>query len=252
MDNRINTPPTAVSMGMAEPAHVSPDRLKELERFAEIGRISAGLLHEISSPLTAAILWLEQCGNHTPYIRHARHSIRVLQKYVEAARQQIRRESNFRNFALQPELEQVKQLLAPLARRRGISLKFAQAHGCELYGDPVKFQQIVANLVRNAMDAYDTCSPGRSHKPVRLAIRVRYDRLIIEVDDRGCGIPPGQLDKLFEPFYSTKMSSGTGLGIGLSAVKHSIENDFHGSIMATSSAGRGTRFTAEFLIIPMS
>lgn len=237
---------------MTEPPHVSPDHMKELERFAEIGRLSAGLLHEISSPLTAAILWLEQCGNHTPYIKHARHSIRVLQRYVEAARQQIRRESNFRDFALQPELDQVRQLLEPLARRRGISLRFAQTHGREPRGDPVKFQQIIANLVRNAIDAYDTCPPSRVHKPVRLVIRARPNRLIIEVSDRGCGIPPDQLDKLFEPFYSTKVGNGMGLGIGLSAVKRLIEDDFHGSIMATSSTGRGTRFTAVFPIAFMS
>lgn len=221
---------------------VSRDKLLELERFAAIGRVSAGLLHEINNPLTAAVLWLDQCGSHhSPHVRHARNSIDLLQKYVEAARQQVRKESHHENFKVQEELEQVRHILLPLARRRGISLHFGPSGGFMLHGDPVKFQQIIANLVRNAIDSYDNC-PASGYKPVGVDLYSRRRYLIIEVSDHGCGIGPEQLKQLFEPFYTTKNGTGRGLGLGLSSVKLCIETDFKGSIAVRSSKRRGTRF----------
>lgn len=249
MDNHTDSGSPAISLGMTE--NINPDRLRELERFAEIGRLSAVLLHEINNPLTAAMLWLEQCGaQQSPHIRYARSSMRLMHRYVEAARQQLRPESRYRNFCVQEELEQAGHVLAPLAKRRGIRLSFASADGCRLYGDPVKFQQIIANLVRNAIDAYDNCPPSRGHKPVRLDLRVCRDYLIIKVADRGCGMTDDQLKRLFEPFYSTKCPGGEGLGLGLFAVKRFVEKDFRGIINVTSSMRRGTTFTVRFRLVP--
>lgn len=229
----------------------SPDRLSELERFAAIGRLSASLLHEINNPLTAAMLWLEQCSaRKSPHIRHVRNNIHLLQRYVEAARQQIRCGGQCQEFELEPELAQVRSILRPLAKRRGINLRFVSAKGLRLYGDPVKFQQIVANLVRNAIDAYDSCPPERRHRPVRLIAGSSLSGLRIIVSDRGCGIDKEQMPQLFQPFYSTKSSSGNGLGIGLFAVKRSIEKDFKGTITVRSSRRKGTSFTVKLPSIP--
>lgn len=227
---------------MTEPTGINTDRLTELERFAAIGRLSAGMLHEISNPLAAAVLWLEQCGNYpSPYLRQVRGSIKVLQRYVDAARQQIRREGRRSEFWVQAELDQVSQVLTPLAARRGVQLNFSQTGRCKLHGDPVRFQQIIANLVRNAIDAYDNC-PAGTYKPVCVNIWGRPGRLIMIVTDRGCGIERGHMKQVFEPFYSTKDGASCGLGIGLFAVKRSIEQDFSGSIKVKSSRLRGTRF----------
>lgn len=240
MDNQPNSQPAAIRFGLSDES--DPEQLSELERFAEIGRLSAGLLHEIANPLTAAILWLEQSNQKSPPIRQACHSIRLLQRYVEAARQQLRHESQCRNFSVQPELEQVRQLLTPLARRRGVQLRFASGHGYRLYGDPVKFQHIIANLLRNAIDSYEDCPPGRRYRPVRLGLRSRHGELLISVTDQGCGIARDQLPQLFRPFYTTKKHTGRGLGIGLFGVKRSLETDFHGTIQVKSTERRGTRF----------
>lgn len=200
------------------------------------------MLHEISNPLTAAMLWLEQCNaQQSPYLRHVQSSLRLMQRYVESARQQVRREAALRSFSVNEELDQVRHLLTALAKRRGVSLEFTVSGRCELYGDPVKFQQIVANLVRNAIDAYDGLPVG-VHRPVRLNLKDCDEYLTIRVTDRGCGMDDMQLSKLFQPFYSTKSSAGRGLGIGLFAVKRSIETDFRGSIRVISSKRRGTSF----------
>ncbi len=237
-------------MGLGNSGKINPERLQELERFAEIGRLSASMLHEINNPLTAAMLWLEQCNVQQPHIQHARSSIHLLHRYVEAARQQLRREGRRRDFCVQSELEQAWHVLAPLARRREVSLRFASAEDCILHGDPVRFQQIIANLVRNAIDAYDNCPPGSRRKSVRLDVHARQDHLVIEVSDRGCGIASNQLERLFEPFYTTKGGTGLGLGIGLSAAKRSIETDFRGSIKVRSSKRRGTKFIVKLSTAP--
>ncbi|HXE10370.1 MAG TPA: HAMP domain-containing sensor histidine kinase [Verrucomicrobiae bacterium] len=234
----------------------SAENLLELERFAEIGRFSASWLHEISHPLTAALLWLEQCGNQqSPPLRRVRHSIYLLQRYVEAARQQVRHESSSQLFYIQSELEQVRQLMNPLARRHGVKLRFAAARGLRLYGDPVKFQQIIANLIRNAVDAYDRSGedqPPTRAKIVQLSLRHDKRQLIIEVADRGCGISREQVTRLFEPFYTTGRPDGYGLGLGLCTVKHHVETGFRGSISVASSPKHGTRFTATFPLLPES
>lgn len=244
MDDPAHIRPVAIGSGIAET--ISPDRLQELERLAEIGRLSASLLHEINNPLTAAMLWLEQCNGQHPHIRHVRSSIRVLHRYVEAAKQQLRREGRHRTFRVDAELRQAHRVLEPLAAGRGVKLSFASAGGCRLYGDPVKFQQIIANLVRNAIDAYEDWPPGPGNRPVRLDLCLRQDYLILNVSDRGCGMTDEQLKRLFEPFYSTKCLAGKGLGLGLAAVKRFIENDFQGTITVRSSKHGGTTFTAKF------
>jgi signal transduction histidine kinase len=244
MDSRRNTDTNTATISIGRPDDNDADRLSELERFAEIGVLSAGLLHEISSPLSAALLWLEQCrGAQSPYMRHVRSSIHLIKDYVEAARQQVRRESRCRKFHVRTELEQVRSILEVMAARKGVSLVFARVGGYRLYGDPVKFQQILANLIRNAIDSYDSCPAGGA-RPVYVKFRSKRSHLIVEVTDRGCGIASDQLSKLFQPFYSTKTGADRGLGIGLFSVKRSIEDDFRGDINVTSLPEKGTRFTA--------
>lgn len=91
------------------------------------------------------------------------------------------------------------------------------------------------------MDSYDHC-PAGDYKPVCLDLRKRRGYLILEVVDHGCGIDTTQYQQLFKPFYSTKGGTGRGLGLGLFAVKRSIEMDFKGSIRVRSSRRQGTRF----------
>ncbi len=223
-------------------AEISVERLRELQRFAEVGRVSAGLIHDMSSPLTAAILHLEQDG---PSVRHARRSIRVLERYIEAARKQLRQQDCSTTFCVKREINQAKHILQPLARRRQLNLRFSVAAGHKLVGDPVKFQRIIANLVTNAMDAYD--GAGSATQPfIWVAVSVRQPWLVVRVRDWGKGIPPADLPHVFEPFYTTKEPSAMGgTGIGLSTVKQYAEDCFEGRVSVTSPVGRGTEFLVE-------
>lgn len=227
-------------------AEISTERLQELQRFAELGRVSAGLIHDISSPLTAAILHLEQEERRDLHsIKHARRSIRVLERYIEAARQQLRSESQATRFCVKYELDQVKRILKPMARREHVRLCFNKRANYVLVGDPVKFQQILANLITNAIDAYQSY-PAGSTMPLVVRITVTVDRqwLVLRIKDWGKGMTGDQLPYIFEAFYTTKRAQVTcGTGIGLATVKKYVEDDFGGSISVASSPDHGTEFS---------
>lgn len=247
MSDPVLTPPN----GIALVDEVGADRMREMQRFAELGRLSASLLHEISNPLTAAILHLEQHHDQDSLnIKQARRNIQLLQKYVEAARQQLRQESQPVNFYVRPQLSQIRRLLAPLARRSGVRLRFSLEANFRLYGDPIKFQQILANLIVNAIDAYADIPRPQNRPEVKVIISGRQHWVFIRVMDRGAGIPVDQLNRLFDPFYTTKGLSGKGLGLGLTAVKQYVEKDFHGVIQVTSSPRYGTQFTLRLRTTP--
>ncbi len=221
-------------------------QIVELRRWAELGRLSASLLHEMSNPLTAAILSLDQYENNQSLnIRQARRNIQILQRYIEAARQQVRGASLEQSFSVRSQIEQVKRVLLPLARSRHVKLLFDPMGSYRLYGDPVKFQQIIGNLISNAVHAYDDLAVSHHERIVRITIIGNQQWLVIQVADRGPGITIDQLPFVFQPFYTTKSASGQGLGLGLTIIKHYVEDDFRGTIRVKSSRRYGTRFSVK-------
>lgn len=227
-------------------------QLEQMEHFAEIGRLSASLLHEISNPLTAALLYLESQDNQNlPNVRRARRNIILLQRYVEAARQQVRNESEVTEFFVKPQLDQVRRVVLPLARSQGVMLKFEVAPNFKIYGDPVKFQHIITNLIINSIDSYqDAVLLSDRPKQVTVSMEDRHNWLVIKVVDTGKGIARDQLASIFDAFYSTKSRTGHGLGLGLMTVKQYVERDFSGSISVKSSLRRGTQFIAKLRLTP--
>lgn len=214
----------------------------ELQRLAELGRLSATLLHEISNPLTAALIHLENASDPTS-LREAKRSIKTLKKYVEAARQQVRKESTLTDFKISTSMSQIKRVVMPLARKAGVNIKFSPVPDCRLYGDSVKFQQILANLIVNAIEAYQHETVADLAKPVHVQLHAAAHTLTIEVSDWGQGIDQRQISHIFDPFYTTKSQAGHGLGIGLAIVKQYVVDDFGGSISVHSSSRQGTTFT---------
>jgi len=225
-------------------AEISAEHLRELQRFAEVGRVSASLIHDMSSPLTAAILHLEQGGPRgLSSIRNARRSIRVLERYIEAARRQLCQQDQTTIFCVKHEVHQAGHILRPQARQHRVNLRFdVRVKGCNLTGNPVIFQRIIINLVNNAIDACQE-SAAIDRQSVKVAVATDKRCLVIRVRDRGKGITAEQLPHLFEPFYSTKRLSGVnGLGLGLSTVRQYVEEDFGGTIAVVSHGDEGTEF----------
>jgi signal transduction histidine kinase len=226
-------------------------RTVELQRLAEFGRLSANLLHEIANPLTAASLNLEQCdGRKSRLVTQALRNLQQLERYLEAARKQLKANGKLGTFPIRHELHQIARIMAPLARQAGVKLNIEQSGNCNIYGDPVKFNQLVANLIANALDAYKDSALPASQKHVVVTVKQNGRWLDLQVADRGKGIAPEELPYLFDTFYTTKGQSGHGLGIGLAIVKQYVTIDFRGSIKVNSSNRLGTQFTAKLRALP--
>lgn len=218
-------------------------QMEELQRLAEVGRLSAHLLHQISNPVTATLLYLDQNSKDAnPGTHSIRRNMRLLRRYVETARRQLRQESRPVHFSVGHQLEEVRRLVRPAANAHGVDLAFDPVVNCKLFGDPVKFQHIMTNLVMNAIEAYEGDLYPELAKPVRVTLKAQRRYVTIRVIDWGKGISDDQLPKLFKPFYTTKQSAGRGLGIGLAMVDQYVRKDFKGSISIASSRRHGTQF----------
>lgn len=220
-------------------------RQMELHRFTELGRVSAGFLHDMASPLTAAILSLDQLGKeeHSDLLKRARLSIHYVERYVDAARKRLQERSDPREFMVASEINLVLGLLAHKARAHHVRIQSHVDESARLYGDPVRFNQLVANLLTNAIEAYDKPPTGESPwRAVDLTIWQNKGSTIIRVHDWGKGFKKAARDNIFAPFYSTKSGVSPGMGLGLTIVKRIAEQEFGGSATATSHPARGTEF----------
>jgi signal transduction histidine kinase len=107
-----------------------------------------------------------------------------------------------------------------------------------LYGNPIKFSQIVINLVTNAIDASQKTS-GAIGGIVTVELTYRKEAVYLSVHDRGSGIPPEICEYIWKPFFSSKRS---GTGLGLATTRTIVEQYFYGTISATCTKELGTIF----------
>jgi signal transduction histidine kinase len=225
------------------------EQMSQLHRFIEFGRLASGLFHDISSPLSALSINLRMLENEKSFKDTEEHLVSALkttdklQDFLLSIRRQLQTSATKTTFTVRDELEKVIELLAYKARSHEITLEVLCPENPEIYVDIIKFDQVVMNLVTNAIDA---CKDS-SNKDKKVSVRgfLRGKDFELEVDDNGCGIPEDIGQKMFDPFFTTKAREG-GIGIGLATCKTIIESDFQGKIMFVSAPGQGTLFTVRF------
>jgi len=223
------------------------EKINQLYRLAEFGRLSAGIFHDLVNPLTAVSLSLEQMSMETDnqishaklYLDQALSATDKMGKLVKSIKQQISRECDIYQFSLNEEIEQIIQILGYKARKAQALIKYNPNSNIKITADPIKFSQIITNLLANAIEACET----RTKREIEITLWENIESIVITVSDTGSGIPAENIDKIFEPFFSTKRSSGRGLGIGLSSTRDIIKKNFQGEIMVQSEINQGTKFT---------
>ena len=136
-------------------------------------------------------------------------------------------------------------LLKGNAKSKGVKILISSVESFRLYGDPIKFHQILSNLISNSIDAYDEVSDRSKIIMVKVE-KVSTKTVKLTVKDNGVGIKSEDIKHIFEPFYSTKKVSGRGLGLGLANVKQFIEQDFDGKVFVKSKPNKGTEFIIRF------
>jgi len=228
---------------------VQLERMSQLYRFAEFGRLASGLFHDLVNPLTDVSLNLERFSSQeTPLLlKRAISGIRRMESFVIAARKQIQKQETKTNFSLSDEINQAMQILAHRAKEEGVEVSFLETDSLKIYGSPLKFYQLVTNLLSNGIDAYDKKEQGEGKRQVLIKFKRVNNKICLSVQDWGRGIPRKHLGKIFDPFFTTK-SIDKGTGLGLSICKNIAEKDFEGRMKVESKKGKGSTFTVEFPI----
>lgn len=227
------------------------EKMAQLYRFADFGRLSAGLFHDFVNPLTAVSLNLEQLGTKgkSLFVKRALEGVRRMESFVGVARKQIQNQETKGIFVLDQEIIGVVNVLASRAEEAGVDVSFLQEKGYEeirTFGNPIRFHQLVCNLVLNAIDAYEEVNRPENRRVV-ISLSAKSKEVELIVQDFGVGISKKNLGKIFEPFFTTK-AIDKGMGIGLSLSKDIVEKNFGGKIKVKSIAGEGTIFTVDFPI----
>ncbi len=226
-----------------EAAHL--EKMEQLYHFAELGQFSTSLLHDLAnhmSTLSLDIEGLAEQHRHSQLQLRIKRRIQYIDNMVRWAYENINGNVQAKDFSVKRETTEVLKILQYNARRAHVQLHFevsAETHP-HLYGDPNRFRQLVANLVSNAIDAYES-APEKHEREVGIEIsQSKDDTVVVSVYDHGPGIPKDTLGKIFQPFYSTKYD---GMGVGLFVVQQIAEEYFRGKVRVTSNA-QETRFTA--------
>ena len=230
--------------------------LVQAGKLAALGQMSAALSHEFNQPLAAGKNYAD---NALVFIERGR---------IDDARTNVNRISglmdrmssisrHLRNFARNPNeklapvpLEQVVgdtlEILNWRVKAADIALSVdLGAEPLEVVAGPVRLQQVLVNILTNAIDAVETGTDRR----IELSARRRDDRVAIAIRDHGPGVPPGLAERIFDPFFSTK-GVGKGLGLGLS-ISYNIIKDFDGDLSVENHADGGALFTVELRAIPV-
>jgi two-component system, NtrC family, C4-dicarboxylate transport sensor histidine kinase DctB len=219
-------------------------------KLSALGQMSAGLSHELNQPLMAIRSFAE---NGAAFIQRGKPEVAAenLLQISDLARRMGRIIRNLRAFARQ-EVEgfsdvdlvaavaAVLEITQPRMRQDGVALEYdPPAQPVMVRGGEVRLQQVVLNLIANALDAMAGQEGGR----LRLHISQAEGRVRLTLSDTGPGI--AEPERMFDPFYSTKaIGQAEGMGLGLS-ISYGIIESFGGSITGRNPPGGGAEFCVE-------
>ncbi len=225
---------------------IQGEKISQLYRFAEFGRLSSGMFHDLVNPLTAVSLKLNVLANDVSKLpqvkKHVERAMIAgsrMQQFILAIQKQISTQHIARQFSLNEEIEEAIELLGHKARTEKVDVLFSVEHNVEMYGNSIGFNQIVMNLLSNAIDSYN--NTNKADQQVIIKLKQDTHAITLTVSDHGCGIAPEVLTYIFDPFFTTKPFL-KGTGIGLSQTKSLIEKHFQGTITVDSVVDKGSTF----------
>ncbi len=225
-------------------------QLIQNDKMASIGQLVSGVAHELNNPLTSIAGLTELLLERAPHPDFPHEHLRVIHDQAERAGRIVR---NLLTFARKGVAEKAAVDLNDVAGRTSLLIMYElQLHGIELesdlspepvvvLGDRYELQQVLLNLVNNAVHAVSQLEAGRVRR-IRLETRRQGGAAVLRVCDTGPGVPPHLLNYLFTPFFTTK-APGEGTGLGLSLSYGLVKA--HGGVLAYEAPPEGG---AEFRI----
>jgi len=229
-------------------------QMEHTNRMASIGRLAAGVAHEINNPLAiinekAGLMQdLIRYGKEPPTPERLSGLVDSILGSVERAGTITKRllsfarhlEVHIEAVCLQKVAEEVLSFLTKEAEYRRIQVDVAADPAVPtIESDRGKLQQILLNLVNNAFQAMD----DGGHLTLRV-FAPAPETVAVSVTDNGCGIPAADVKRIFEPFFSTKKKKG-GTGLGLS-ITYGLVQELGGQLSVESALGHGSTFTVTF------
>ena len=245
------------------------DRLLEAEKMSSLGALSAEISHEINTPIGISItstsylsdiihklqqdINAQQLSKRTidSFIDNAQHSVELLLSNLQRAAELI---ASFKQVAVDQTndkvrlinvakyLDEIIRSIHPKLKKTDHSVKINCDPHIEIYTHPGAIAQIIINLIINSIaHAFTNINQGE----MTIDIALDQQRLVILYRDNGVGVNEEQLEKLFDPFYTTKASKG-GTGLGTHIIKNLIEDTLNGSIEAYSKESEGLSYHMSF------
>lgn len=215
------------------------EELTHSERLASIGRLAAGVAHEIGNPVTGIACLAQELrdgdGGADPetaeqILEQTRRISNIVQTLVSYAHAGSREEPEPQPVCLRPAVEEAQRVVQLSKRARSMAFDNCVADGIEVLGDYQRLVQVFVNLFTNAIDACD------AQGCITIAARRHRGRVQIRVLDDGPGIPAAIRTKILEPFFTTK-APGQGTGLGLPLV-YNILREHDGELRLQPRRGR--------------
>ena len=226
-------------------------RLGQVARLNTLGELAAGMAHELNQPLTA-VLANTQAANRLlqddpPDVDTARTAMTQAAEQARRAADVVGRlrraverpgvSGEFRAVDLTEAVRNVLYLLEPECQRRSVTPQLVAASPVSVTAEPVALEQIIHNLMMNALQALEKVPAGE--RTLTLTVSQSGASGVLSVDDSGPGIAADILPRIFEPFFTTRSD---GLGLGLSLCE-TLASGMGGSLSASHAASRGASFT---------
>jgi len=234
-----------------EDARVSRAELAHFLRVSTVGELTTSLAHELNQPLTAILANAQaarQLLGDEPGDDEMREILSDIVEEDKRAGEVIRRlrdllrkgSPEYASLDLNALVGDVVRLVGGDATLRNVTIRLEMAAApAQVKGDRVQIQQVLLNLLLNAMDAMAYVPVEKRVALVSTAVAAEEGSVHLAVRDAGSGLQKGETDRIFEPFYTTKSS---GMGMGLS-IARSIVTAHGGRIWARNNTGAGATFT---------